>query len=340
MSAIETNPVVHPSAWYGPELAADPCWIVHFSPSDLAEIDAALGSVRDRALSLPQIDRVAFPLPTLGPKLAQHLEEIRAGRGFVVLRGLPVGRYGDEDVGTIFWGIGTYLGVPVKQNPRGDLLGHVFDQGRAYGGLDVRGYETRAHLPFHTDGCDLVGLLCLRPARSGGLSSIVSAVTIHNEILRRQPSSLAPLYRGFHYIRREAALTDQPVTPQRISVFGAQDGVISCRLVRNQINAAATVGTPLDAEELAALDLFDSLAADPAFHLDMDLQAGDMQLCNNYAVLHSRTEFEDHPEPERRRHMIRLWLTLRDRRPMGEGFAPQNGYGGLIETALATTQAA
>ncbi len=191
-----------------------------------------------------------------------------------------------------------------------------------------------AHLPFHTDGCDLVGLLCLRQARSGGLSSIVSAITIHNEILRRQPASLAPLYRGFHYIRREAALTDQPVTPHRVPVFGARDGLVSCRLIRNQINAAASIGTPLDAEELAALDLFDSLAANPAIHLDMELQAGDMQLCNNYTVLHSRTEFDDFPEPERRRHMIRLWLTMRERRPLADGFPAQNGYGGLVETAL------
>ena len=340
MQTIETNPVVHPSAWYGHVLAHDTSGIVTLTPAELEEIDTALQSVRQRSLQLPQIDRAAFPLPTLQTKLARVLTEIEAGRGFVVLRGLPVARYSDEDVGKVFWGIGTYLGLPVKQNPRGDLLGHVFDQGSAYGGLDVRGYETRAHLPFHTDGCDLVGLLCLRQARSGGLSSIVSAITIHNEILRRDPASLAPLYRGFHYIRREAALTEQPVTPHRVPVFGARDGVVSCRLIRNQINAAASIGTALDAEEIAALDLFDSLAADPAIHLDMDLQAGDMQLCNNYAVLHSRTEFDDFPEPQRRRHMIRLWLTKRERRPLAKGFAPQNGYGGLVETALASGQAA
>ena len=334
MCAVEMKPVVHPSAWYGHALSSDSSWLEHLSPSDLAEIDGALRAVRTQGLQLPQVDRSTFVLPTLGPKLERYLAEIRDGRGFVVLRGLPVGQYSGEDVGTIFWGVGAYLGLPVKQNPRGDLLGHVFDQGRTYGNIDVRGYETRAHLPFHTDGCDLVGLLCLRKSRSGGLSSIVSAITIHNEILRRNPASLAPLYRGFHYIRREAALTDQPVTPHRIPVFGAKDGIISCRLIRNQINAAARVTTPLDDDELAALDLFDSLAADPAIHLDMDLQAGDMQLCNNYTVLHSRTEFEDFPEPERRRHMIRLWLTMRERRPLAEAFPAQNGYGGLVETAL------
>jgi hypothetical protein len=325
---IHTEIVDHPSAWYGRDLVADPSWLVQFTPQDLVEIETAVAAVRAHGLSLDQVGRGSFVLPTLGPKLLAHLEEIHTGRGFVVLRGLPVSRYTDEEVGLIFWGIGAYLGVPVTQNPRGDLLGHVYDHGRTYGAIDVRGYETKAHLPFHSDGCDLVGLLCLRAAKSGGLSSVVSSVTIHNEILRRRPDCLAPLYQGFHYIRREAALTESPVTPHRVPVFGARDGQVSCRLVRNQINAGfarmGTTPTPLEQE---ALDLVDALAQDPAIHLDMDLHVGDMQLCNNYTVLHSRTGFEDFPEPERRRHMIRLWLTFRERRPMGEGFLEHNGYG-------------
>jgi len=231
----------------------------------------------------------------------------------------------------------------VDRNPRGDLLGHVFDHGRKYGNIDVRGYETNAHLPVHSDGCDLVGLLCLRRAKSGGLSSLVSSVTLHNEILRQHPEYLAPLYNGFHYIKREAALTDDPVTHDRIPVFGAIDEFISSRLVRNQINAAALkTGKPLAPLEKAALDFLDKLAYDPEIHLDMDLHIGDMQLCNNYTILHSRTGFEDFDEPARRRHMIRLWLTLEERRPMAEGFPPHQGYGRqqIAEIAFQPTVAA
>jgi hypothetical protein len=174
--------------------------------------------------------------------------------------------------------------------------------------------------------------LCLRAAASGGLSSIVSAVTIHNEILKRRPDCLAPLYRGFHYIRREAALSESAVTPYRLPVFGARDGLLSVRLIRNQINAAcAKTGIPLEPIEQAALDLFDQLAQDPDIHLDMDLQAGDIQFCNNYVVLHSRTSYVDFPQAERRRHMIRLWLTMDERRPLAAGFPHQNGYGGLFK---------
>lgn len=325
---IYAHAITHPSAWVGRDLANDPSWLVHLDEQDLADIGRAVRGVHAQGLSLGQVGRSSFPLPHLGPKLAQWLEEIRTGRGFVVVRGLNATDYSDDDVGLIFWGVGSYLGMPVRQNPQGDLLGHVYDHGRRYGDIDVRGYETNAHLPFHTDSCDLVGLLCLRRARSGGLSSIVSSVALHNEILRQHPEYLPPLYKGFHYIKREAALTDDPVTHYRLPVFGAKDGQVSARLVRNQINAACEkTGKPLEPLEKASLDFLDSLAYDPTIHLDMDLQVGDMQLCNNYTVLHSRTGFEDYPEPERRRHMIRLWLTFRERRPMGENFPAHNGYG-------------
>ena len=325
---IHSSPVQHPSAWYGRDLMNDPSWLVQLSPQDLAEIAAAVRGVKAHGLALGEVGRGNFPLPTLGKKLAQWLDEIRTGRGFVVVRGLNVADYTDDEVGLIFWAFGAYLGVPVTQNPHGDLLGHVYDHGRRYGDIDVRGYETNAHLPFHSDSCDLVGLLCLRRAKSGGLSSIVSSVTLHNEILRQRPEYLAPLYKGFHYIKREAALTDDPVTPYRLPVFGARDGYISARLVRNQINAACVkTGKPLEPLEQAALDFLDSLAYDSKIHLDMDLQLGDMQLCNNLTILHSRTGFEDWPEPERRRHMIRLWLTFQERRPLADAFPPHNGYG-------------
>src|SRR5690606_10643716 len=150
---------------------------------------------------------------------------------------------------------------------------------RKFGGLDVRGYETNAHLPFHSDGCDLVGLMCLRKAKAGGLSSIVSSLALHDEIRTHHPEYLPVLYRGFHYIKREAAMTDDPVTATRIPVFGQVDGTVSCRYVRAQIEAACTrTGTTLSSLEREALDCMDRLAADPRLHIDMDLQPGDMQL--------------------------------------------------------------
>jgi hypothetical protein len=327
--------VTGPSAWLGPDLAHDRSWLYTFSARELSELDSALHHVKAKGLALGDVRLSDFSLPTLGPKLREQLEEIDRGRGFVVFRGLPVERYADEDVEIILWGLGTHLGLAVTQNPMGELMGHVFDHGRKYGDIDVRGYETRAHLPFHTDGGDIVALLCLRRAKSGGLSSLVSSISLHNEILRRHPEYLPPLYRGFHYIKREAALGDDPVSARPIPVFGCADGLISCRLIRNQINAAyETMGKPLDALEQHALDFLGELASSPEFHLDMDLQLGDIQVCNNYTIMHSRTEFEDWPEPGRGRHMLRLWLSARNRRPLAPEFPQHNGYGGIAEVAF------
>ena len=335
MPQILADIVRHSSAWYGRDLVNDTSWIVHLQPQHLEEIAAAAATAKSRGVAFAALDRDDFPLPTLAPLLRRWQEEVDTGRGFYLLRGLNVQDYADEEVGLIFWGLGLHLGTAVTQNPRGDLLGHVFDHGRRYGDLDVRGYETSAHLPFHTDSGDVVGLLCLRAARSGGLSSVVSAVTIHNEILKRHPEYLAPLYRGFHYIRREAALGDSPVTPHRVPVFGARDGLVSVRLIRNQINAACVkTGIPLEPIEKAALDLFDELAQDPDIHLDMELQVGDIQFCSNYVTLHSRTSYVDFPEVERRRHMVRLWLTMDQRRPLADGFPQPNGYGAIARVDL------
>lgn len=316
------------SAWRGADLVDDGSWIYEFSAPELEELDRALRKATSQRATLGEIDRHRFPLPTLASKLQEIRETIQWGRGFVVLRGLPVSRYSDEEVGTIFWGIGTHLGTAVYQNKAGDLLGHVFDHGRKYGTAEVRGYESTAHLAFHTDFSDAVGLLCLRQAKKGGLSSVVSATRLHNEILRSHPEHLPALYRGYHYIRREVAFSDAPVTPNRIPVFGYQDGYVSCRLVRDRVRAACQrTGKALSPKEEAALDYFDALAYDPELHLDMALQVGDMQFCNNYTILHSRTEFEDWPEPGRERHMVRLWLTMPDpRRPLPDGFPRGPGY--------------
>lgn len=119
----------------------------------------------------------------------------------------------------------------------------------------MRGNETNAHLPFHSDSCESGRSAVPAPRQERGLSSIVSSVTLHNEVLRRHPEYLPPLYNGFHYFKREAALTDDPATPHRVPVFGAKDGYVSARLVRNQINAACVkTGKPLAPRERAAFD--------------------------------------------------------------------------------------
>jgi Taurine catabolism dioxygenase TauD, TfdA family len=327
MSLIWTKPITGPKAWRGEDLAGDNSWIVTLSDAEIADLDRALAAARATGRPLAGVERAHFPLTVMRQRLEHTLDATRDGRGFVLIRGLPVNRYSDEDVGLIFWGLGRYLGSPLYQNPQGDLLGHVYDHGRSYGNIDVRGYETSAYLPYHTDAGDLVGLLCLRRAREGGLSSIVSSVTVHNEILAHHPEYLGLLYSGFYYIRREAALTERGVSDRPIPVFGEKDGVVSCRYIRNQINAGAVKrGVALTAVERAALDYLDEQTRRPDLRLDMDLQPGDIQLINNYTILHSRTEFVDGPEPHEKRHMLRLWLKFPVPWPIAPGFPEHLGY--------------
>ena len=327
MTLIRTTPMTGPNAWRGADLAGDTSWVVALTGAELDDLDRALIAARASGRPLAEIDRAHFPLTVMRPRLDAARAEMEHGRGFLVVRGLPVDRYSDGDVGLILWGMGRYLGRPLYQNPAGDLLGHVYDHGRTYGNIDVRGYETNAYLPYHTDAGDMVGLLCLRRSLEGGLSSIVSSVTVHNEILRAHPEYLGLLYNGFYYIRREAALTERGVSDRPIPVFGYRDGVVSCRYIRNQINAGAVKrGVPLTTLEQAALDFLDEQTRRADLRLDMDLQPGDIQFINNYTILHSRTGFVDGPEPHQKRHMLRLWLKFPAAWPLSAEFPSHMGY--------------
>jgi hypothetical protein len=336
--------VSDPSAWLGSELARDRSWIHQLTAADVEELDRALRGVIVRGLRLESVRRSDFPLPALGPKLVSMLDELRSGRGFFVLRGFPLNRYSEDDTSRIYWGIGTHLGTAVKQNPAGDLLGHVRDLGKKWGEFGVRGYETNGQLLFHTDFSDVVGLLCLSQAHSGGLSRIASATTVHNELARRYPEHLAVLYRGFRYIKREAVDSENPAT-NHIPVFAQRDGVLSCRLVRERIEAAAKrLQEPLTRAETEALDALAEIAASDQVCLAMELRLGDMQFLNNYTIFHSRTAYADGERPGERRHLLRLWLTMHgERRTLAPNFPQANGYGipgsapptGAVELGLA-----
>jgi hypothetical protein len=327
--------ITTPNAWRGESLARETSWVARLSEAEIADVERALAAARASGKPLEQIGQSDFPLTVMRARLEQTLTDIYEGRGFVVLRGLPVQRWSDDDTGLVFWGFGRYLGSPLYQNPQGELLGHVYDHGRTYGNIDVRGYETNAYLPYHTDAGDMVGLLCLRRSLEGGLSSIVSSVTVHNEILANHPEYLGLLYNGFYYIRREAALTERGVSERPIPVFGARDGVVSCRYIRNQINAGAVKrAVPLTTLEQAALDYLDECTRRPDLRLDMDLEPGDVQLINNYTILHSRTGFVDGPEPHQKRHMLRLWLKFPTAWPLSPEFPAHMGYTPLRDTPI------
>lgn len=315
--ATPPGPIGGPAAWRGEDLARSDDWMYRLSDADIAEIDAALASVRSRGLDLMDIDRAAFTLPRLGAKLDAIRRELLAGRGFVAIRGLPMDRYSTEDAATAYWGIGRQLGDPVSQNAGGHLLGHVRDLGYDVHDPNVRVYQTTERQYYHADSCDIVALLCLRKARRGGHSSLVSSVTLYNEILARRPDLLPVLFEPF-CIDRRGEVPEGMKPYFEMPVFTWHEGLLSAYYVRRYIESAQRFpDVPrLTAPQIEALDLLDSLADDPALHHEMAFEPGDMQFLHNHQILHDRTAFEDWPEPERKRHLLRLWLCPPDGRPL------------------------
>ncbi len=315
-----------PSAWYGPELDARRDWIEALSEDEVAEVERATRRLVDAQVDIPTIRRDDFPLPTLGARLRRLLEEVLNERGFVLVRGLPVERWTKREAAVAFFGLGAHLGTARSQNAQGHVLGHVKDLGRSSSDPNARIYQTRERQTYHTDSCDVVGLLCLRPAKSGGLSSLVSSVTIFNEMRRRRPDLLAVLFEPIETDRRgEVPEGQKPYFT--IPVFNWHAGLLSTIYQRQYIESARRFADvpPLTSKQIEALDLFDSLANDPALHLMMEFRPGDVQLVHNHTLLHDRTAFEDWPEPERKRHLLRLWLAPPEARPLPMVFAERYG---------------
>ena len=324
------KPVSGRSAWKGSDLQNSTEWIYTLTPEAIADIDAILARLRANPVALTDMRREHFPFTSTAAELAGILDELENGRGFVVIRGLPFGKYGDEDIARIFWGIGTHFGFPISQNASGDLLGHVKAiEGLKYMEGNVRGYQTNAELFFHNDNCDVVGLLCFRQAKSGGVTRLASAMTLYNEVLREHPEYVDILARGFHYdLKGEERPGVAPLTPHRVPVYSYYDGRLSCRYVYTAIvTAARKAGLEITEAEKAAMEFLNATAAREDIRLEMTLEPGDMQFCCNHTVLHSRTSYEEWPEPDRKRHMLRLWLNNPNGRKLAPEFADRYGNG-------------
>ena len=318
--------IIGPGAWIGPQLQHNVSWIYRLDAGDAAEIDAALTHAKRAGVRIPFAADL-FPLPRLAKKLDAILEEIERGRGFALLRGLPRARYTDEECEMLYWGIGAHLGKPVSQNARGHLLGHVRDEGRIHADPNARGYQTHERMDFHTDllPVDVLGLFCLRTAKSGGESKLVSALTLHNVLREERPDLLDALYGTFHVDwRGEEPEGEKPWFA--LPMFSERGGQVTTRIVSlPYYDSAARHGEQYrpSAVQREALEKVQEIANRPELMLTMDFQEGDIQLINNHTMLHARAAFEDYPEPGRERHLLRMWIAVDDgrRRPLADALA-------------------
>ena len=328
------SPIIGACAWRGEEMARSTRWIRRLDAAAVAEIDAALDAARSAGVPWHGTMRERFPLPGLTAVLAEVARELEDGCGLVTLRGLPVERYTADELRQIWFGLGSNLGRPVFQNRHGELMREIRDEGQAVGerygqipsasgGPDkvLSSYArtlSNGPLRFHTDRCDVVGLLCARQARAGGISKLASSVAVHNEMIRRRPDLAALLYQDVYRSRfGEEASRHDVVYP--LPIFGVCDGKFTSHYSLTFIEVAQMVPgvPPLTTAQREAIELLMALADELSFA--MRFEPGDMQLVNNHVIYHARTAFEDDAGSGHVRLLYRMWLSMPNSRRLPPG---------------------
>ena len=316
-----------PAAWLGADMANDEAaWLYHLSSDAISDLESAARHYLSLGRDVGEITAADFPLSAFAGHLKALKEKLLHGNGIEVLRGLPVAQYSQEFAATVFCGIGAHLGSARSQTAAGHILGHVRDLGASSQDPNTRIYQTSERQTFHTDSADVVGLLCLREAKEGGRSLLVSAETIYNRMRALRPDLLEKLFDPIATDRR-GEVPDGSLPWMTIPPLSWHEGRLTVFYQRQYIDSAQRFegAMRLTPVHVQALDLFDALANDPELHFGMQLQPGDMQFVYNHSQLHDRTAFVDWLEPAKRRHLFRLWLSVAGDRPLPDCFKQRYG---------------
>lgn len=310
------SPIQESGCWYPDELAGTNVWIYRLSDRELSEIADAVAAAEAKGLDVKDIRPENFALPVLSTALADIKKELMDGRGFALIRGLQLdGRTSYQSIAA-FWGVSSYLATPFSQNAEGHLIGHVTNKGATMKTATGRGYRSNEGLGFHADGCDITALFCIRTAKAGGQHRICSSVAVYNEMLARRPE-LAEALTYYFYMSRRGEIPKGEIHPwYRQPVFSVKDGYFTARGASNTIKRAQQLEgvPPLTPNQVEAIKVYQELANELA--IDIDFEPGDMYYAMSHVTLHSRTAFEDWPELDRRRHLLRLWMSTGGERPL------------------------
>lgn len=315
------------STWLGKDMArSQDLWLYQLTENDIKDLEAAAQHFQSLGLDVGEISAETFPLNSFGSHVAQLKQTMLTGAGIQVLRGLPIENYSQAFAATIFCGIGAHIGSARSQNADGHILGHVRDIGADANDPNSRIYQTCERQTFHTDSADVVGLICIREAKEGGMSLLVSAESIYNRMKKERPDLLAKLFDPIATDRRgEIPVGAKPY--MEIPVLNWHEGYLTVFFQRQYIDSAQRFegAMRLTPEHIEALDMFDALANDPDLCFGMQLEPGDMQFVYNHSQLHDRTGFLDWPDASKRRHLMRLWLSIDGDRPLPDCFKERYG---------------
>ena len=332
MPKSEIQPFDHPAAWQVADFPNKDAIAVDLEPRHIEALLATLADDQRRDHEKEPATPARYPLTAIADDVADWARLVERGRGLLLLRGFPVDSVGRSDLRRIYLALGCHFGRPVSQSAMGDLVGDVVD----VGGKDrrERAYRNSRELNLHTDRCDHIGMLCIRPAARGGLSGYASALAIHNRMLAERPELLTLLYRGyFHHRFGEQPPGEPPITSDRIPIFSVTDGVPSVIYIRGYIDLAVEEGhVTLTDDEREALDLMDRIANRPDIRLNFGMAPGEICFVNNCLLLHTRTAFEDADDPALKRHFLRLWLR-QENCPMAPGVVLHKGSAGILKQA-------
>jgi alpha-ketoglutarate-dependent taurine dioxygenase len=318
-------PIVEsPAAWRGAELLSRPDWLHTLNDAEQQELKRAAAA--PNGVDGDPITTAALPLPTLAPRLARIQEALEAGSGATLMRGFPLSDLPTVQAARAYFALAQQLGAPLSQSASGERIFHVRDEGFARDDPRARGPNTRKRLSFHTDRCDVIAFLCLRQAKAGGENDLVSSAALYNEVRTRRPDLLAELMRPYYYQRHNVDLGNElPFCRQPVFSFCQGHFAGSyLRVLIERAYASAEIPDMTDRQR-EALDFLEQVAEDPALHVRIRQRPGDILLLNNWVTFHRRSEFEDHAEPERKRHLLRIWLSVPNSRPIDPLFVDNYG---------------
>jgi hypothetical protein len=316
------TPITTAAAWRGDQLGKTQDWVYRLGQSQIDELEALGSRFVEDDPDLRFVQAEAYPLIECKEAIGRWRHDVAAGRGFTLVRGLRSHLYSDALSSAIFFILGLHMGDPIRQNELGDILDHIYaTSDKTMAEPTALPSKVRDRLPYHRDSSDIVGLMCLRSAKKGGASCLVSSVEVYNEILRRRPDLAPLLFQPYQrdWLRQDH---DAPAASFPVPVMDMTDGVFNMEAGTLYIFTAQEYpGVPrLTPEQIDVLHLLDEITVEPGMAIEMDFRPGDIQWVSNPAIMHSRTEFWDYPEPQRRRHLLRLWLSRQgDRRRVDLG---------------------